>query len=95
MATAVLMHILSICESVLQGEWNRLGSHKARGCVDNDCLENSVPALDVLSVGSFEAVLNWREVLEHWHAKVMSMGVGIRWQELVVIRIRMERVTFG
>ena len=81
------MHILSIGESVLQGESNRLCSHKARGHVNNDCPENLVPAVDVASMGSSEVVLNRRKVLEHRHAEVMSI------EESPADRIRMKRVT--
>ena len=93
--TEVLMHILSIGESVLQGESYRLCSHEARGRVDNDCLENLVMAVDVALIGTFEVVLNWREVLEHRHVEAMSIGVRIRRQEALVDRIRMERVACG
>ena len=39
-STKVLMHILCIGESTLQGKSNRLCSHKARGRVDHDSVEN-------------------------------------------------------
>ena len=71
------MHILSIRESVLQGESNRLCSHKARGRVDNDCLENLILAVDVASMGSFGVLVKQREVLEHRHVEVMFIGVRI------------------
>ena len=75
-----LMHILFIGKSFLQGESNRLCSHKALDFVDNDCGENLVPAVDVASRGVFEAVVNRREVLEHRHVEVMLIGVPIRRQ---------------
>ena len=56
--TEVLMHILSIGESMLQGKSNRLCSHKARGCVDNDSVENVVSAVGVTSMGSLVVSLN-------------------------------------
>ena len=46
------MHILSVSESVLQRESNRLCGYKAGGRVDNDCLENLVAAVAVASMGS-------------------------------------------
>ena len=89
------MHRLFIGESVLHSESNRLCSHKARGCVDNDCLENLVPAVDVASMGSFEVIVDRREVLEHQHVEGMSVDVRIRRPEPVVDRFRMERVACG
>ena len=94
-STEVLMHILSIAESVLQSESNRLCSHKARGRVDIDCLQNLVPAVDVSSMGSFEIVVDRGEVLEHWHVEVMLVDIRIRRQEPVVDRIRVEWVACG
>ena len=46
-------------------------------------------------MGSFEVILNRRQVLEHWHVELMSIGVPIRWQESQVDRIPMKRVTCG
>ena len=89
------MHILSMGESIVQGEWNRLCSRKARGRVGDDCLKNLVPAVDVASMGSFEVVRNRRELLEHRHFEVMSIGVRIHRQQPVVDRIPMRRVTCG
>ena len=91
----MLIYILSIGESVVQSESNRPCSHKARGRVDNDCLANLVPAVDVASMGSFEILVDLREVLEHRRVEVMLVDVGIRRQEPVVNRIRMERVACG
>ena len=89
------MHILSIGESVLQSELNYLCSPRARGGVNNECLENLVPAVDLAWMGSFEVIVNRREVLEHRHVEVMSIGVRIRRQESLVDRIQMKRVTCG
>ena len=89
------MHILSIGEKVLHGESNRLWSHKARGGVGNDCLQNFVPAVDVVSMGCFDVLLNCPEIVEHRHVKVMSIGVGIRRQPSLVDRIWMKRVACG
>ena len=74
-STEVLMHILSVSESVLQRESNRLCSYKARDRVDNDCLESLVPAVAVASMGSLEIVLDRRAVLEHRHVEVMLVDV--------------------
>ena len=65
---------------------NRLFSHKAPGRVDNDSLENLVSAVDFAWMGSFEVILNQREVLEHRHIAVMLIGVRICRQESVVNR---------
>ena len=89
------MHILSIGESALQGESNRLCSHTARGCVDNDGIKHLVSTVDFASMGSFAVVLNRREVLEHRHVEVMLIGVLIRLQKLEVDKIRKKRVTCG
>ena len=89
------MHILSTGKSALQGESNRLRSRKSRGCVDNDCLDNLNQAVEVALMGSFEVVLNRREVLEHWQVEMMSIGARICRQESEVDRIRMKRVTCG
>ena len=94
-STEVLMHILSICESTLQGNSNRLCSHKARGPVANDSVENSGLAVDVTSMGSLVLSLNGREVLEHRHMEVMSISVQICRQESLVNRIQMKRVARG
>ena len=91
-STEVLMHILSIGESALQGESNRLCSHKARGRIDNDCFGKLVSTVDFASMGRFEVVCNRREVLERQHVEMMWMGVSICRRESEVDRIRMERV---
>ena len=94
-STEVLMHILAIGETALQSEGNRFCSHKARSCVDNDCLEDPVTAADLASMGSFEVVMDWREVLEERDVKVMPIHVRIRRQKPVVDRVRVERVARG
>ena len=91
-STEVLMHILAIRESALQSELHRFCSHKARGRVDNDRLEDLVTAAYPASMGSFEVVMDQREVLEKRHIEVMLIDVRIRQQELVVDRVRVERV---
>ena len=89
------MHILTIGESILQSVSNRLCSHKARSCVDNNRLENLVTAVDTASMGSLELIVDRREVLEHRYVEVMFVDVRIRQQELMVDRIRMERAACG
>ena len=46
-------------------------------------------------MGKFEVILNRREVLEHRHVEVMSMGVAIGGQESEVDSIWMKPVTCG
>ena len=94
-STEVLMHILAISDSALQSESNRLCSHKARSRVDNDRLEDSVTAADLASMGSFEVVMDRREVLEKRDMEVMPIDVRICQQEPVVHRVRVERFARG
>ena len=94
-STEVLMHILSIGESALQSESNRFCSHKARSRVDNDRFEDLVSAADLASMGSFEVVMNRRDVLEERDVEVVPIDFRIRRQEPVVDRVRLERVTRG
>ena len=94
-STEVLMHILAIGKSVLQSESTRFCSHRARSRVDNDRLEDLVTAADLASMGSFEVIMDRRDVLEHRYIEVMSVDVRIHRQEPVVDRIRMERVARG
>ena len=89
------MHILAIGESALQSESNRFCSHKARSRIDNDCLEDLVSAADLALMGSFEVVMDRREVLEERDVEVVPMDVRIRRQEPVVDKVRVERVTRG
>ena len=90
--TEVLMHILAIGESALQSKLNRFCSHKARSRVDNDRLEDLVTAADLASMGSFEVVMDRREVLEEPDVEAVPIDVRIRQQEPVVDRVRLERV---
>ena len=92
-STEVLMHILAIGESTLQSESNRFCSHKAPNCVDNDRFEDLVSAADLASMGSFDVVMDRREVLEERDIEVVPIDVRIRRQKLVVDRVRVERVT--
>ena len=94
-STEVLMHILATSESALQSELERLCSHRDRSRVDNDRLEDLVTAADLASMGSFEVIMDWREVIEHRYIEVMLVDVRIRRQETVVDRVRMERVVRG
>ena len=89
------MHILAINESALQSESNRFCSHKVRGRVDNHRLEDLVTAADLALMGSFEVIMDQREVLEHQYIEVMLVDILIRQQEPVVDRVRRERVTRG
>ena len=93
--TEVLMHILGIGERALQSEWNRFCSHKALSRIDNDRLEGLVTAADLASMGSFEVVMDRREVLEEHDVEVMPIDVRICRQERVVDRVRVERVARG
>ena len=94
-STEGLMHILAIGESALQSESNRFSSHKARSRVDKDRLEDLVTAADLAWMGSFEVIMNRPEPLEHRHIEVVLVDVRIRRQELVVDRVRLERVARG
>ena len=78
-STEVLMHILAIGKSTLQSESNRFCSHQARSRVDNDRFEDLVTEADLASMGSFEAVMDQREVLEERDVQVVSVDVRIRW----------------
>ena len=89
------MLIMAIGESALQSESNRFCSHKARSRVENDRLEDLVSAADLASMGSFEVVMDRREVLEKRDIEVMPVDVRIRRQERVVDRVRVERVIRG
>ena len=91
-STEVLMHILPVGESILQGELNCLCSHKAEGLVDNDSAENLVSTVDITLMGSLEVRLNQREALEHRNIEVMLRSGRICQQELLVDRIRMKGV---
>ena len=71
----MLIHILP--ESSLQGELNRLRSHKARGRVDNDSVQKVVLSVYISSMGSLEVCLSRREVLEHRHIEVMLISFRI------------------
>ena len=94
-STEVLLHILTIGESVLQSESNCLCSHKAGSHIDKDCLEILVTAVDIASMGSLEVIVDRREVLEHQYIEVTLLEVRICRQEPVVDRIQMERVARG
>ena len=93
--TEVLMHILAIGEGAPQSESNRFCSHKARRRVDNDRFGDVVSGADLASKGSFEVVMDRREVLEERDVEVVEIDVRIRWQKPVVNRVRVERVTRG
>ena len=94
-STEVLMHILAISESALQSESNPFCSHMARYCVDDDRFGDLVSAADLASIGSFEVIMNRREVLEDRDVELVPIEVRICRQELVVDRVRVERVTRG
>ena len=94
-STEVLMHILTIDESALQSKSNRFCSHKAQSRVDNHRFENLVTTADLASMGSFEVVMDGREVLEERHVEVMPIDVQICRQEPGVDRVRVERVARG
>ena len=76
-STEVLMHILAIGESAVQSKLNRFCSHKARSHVNNDRLEDLVSAADFASMGSFEVVMDRREVLEERDVQVMPIDLRI------------------
>ena len=69
------MHILAIGESSLQSESNRCYSHKARSRIDNNRFEDLVSAADLASIGSFDVVMDWREVLEEMDVEVVPIDV--------------------
>ena len=94
-ATEALMHILAIGESAVQSESNRFCSHKARSRVDNDRFEDLVTAADLASMGSFEVLMDRREVLEERNVEVVPTDARIRRQKQVVNRVWVEGVTRG
>ena len=94
-STEVLLHILTISESGLQSKSIRLCSHKAQSRVDIDSLRNLVTAVEIVSMGSLEVMMDRREVLEHRYIEVMLVEVRICRQEPVVDRIWMEQVARG
>ena len=51
-STEILMHVLPVGKSILQGESNRLCNHKARDCVDNGSVEDMVSPMYIPSTGS-------------------------------------------
>ena len=59
-STEKLMHSLPVGESILQGEWNRLCSHKAQGLADNDRVEGLISPVHSPSMGSLEVALDCR-----------------------------------
>ena len=89
------MDVVPVGESILQGEFNRLCSHRARGRVNNDSLERMISPVYVPSRRSLEVDLNRREELEHRHIKVMLIDVRILRQEPEAVKIRMKRVARG
>ena len=58
-------------------------------------LEDSVTAADLPLMGSFEVIMDRREVLEHRYIEVVLVDVSIRRQEPLVERVRVERVARG
>ena len=92
-STEMLMHILAIGESTVQSKLKRFCSHKARSRVDNDRSDDLVSAADLASMGSFEVVMDRREVLEERDVEVVPIEVRISRQKPVVDRVRVEQVT--
>ena len=89
-STEVLMHILAIGEIALQSESNRFCRHKARSRVDNNRFEDSVSAADLASMGSFEVVMDQRNILEERDVEVVPIDVRVHRQKPVVDRVRLE-----
>ena len=71
----MLMKVLPVDGSILQGESNRLCSDKTRGLVNNHGVKDMVSPVYILSMGSLEVSLNRREELEHRHIKVVLISV--------------------
>ena len=94
-STEMLTHVMPVGESILQGESNRLCSHKARGRVHNDSVRNLVSSVYILSIHSLEVGLNRPEELEHRHIEVMLINVQVWRQEPLVKRIRMKQIARG
>ena len=92
-SSGVLMHIVAIGENALQSESSRFCGHKARSRVNNDRFEDLVSAADLAFMGSFEVVMDRREVLEEPDVEVVLIDVAIRRQTPVLDRVRVERVT--
>ena len=87
------MYILTISERALQSKSNRFCSHKARSRVDNDRFKDLVSAADLASMGSFEVIMDRREVLEERDVKVVLIDVRLCRQRSVVNGLQVERVT--
>ena len=94
-STKVLMQILSIGESTLQGESNCLCSQKTRRRVDKDSVKGRVLPVYIPSMSSLEVSLDRREELEHWSVVVLWINLQIFRQEPVFKAVRMKRVTRG
>ena len=57
-STEMLMHVLPVGESALQGELNQLCSHKTRARVEDDSGEDMVSPVYIPSMGGVEVGLN-------------------------------------
>ena len=80
-ATEMSMHVLPVGGSILQGNLNRLRSHKGRGHVHNHSVADLVSTVYIPSMGSLEVGVNRREELGHRHIQVMLISVRICQQE--------------
>ena len=94
-STEILMHIQPIGECTLQGESNCVCSYKARRRVDNDRVKNVFSTVYVTLMSGSEVGLDRREGLEHPHVVVVSIHLGVLWQEPVFEGIRMKLITRG
>ena len=92
-STQVLMYILTISERTLLTESNRFCCHKAQSRVDNDRFEDLVSAADPPSMGSLEAIMDQRGVIEERDVEVVLIDVGLCRRNPVVDRVWVERVT--
>ena len=94
-STEMLMHVLLVGESTLQGQLKRLCSLKAPRRVDNDSVEDTLSPVYILLMSSLEVSLHRRGEFEHRHVQVVSINIRIWRQEPVFERIRMKWVTRG
>ena len=76
-STKILMHVLPIGESTVQGKSNSLCSYKARWRSNNDSIKGNIWAEYIASMCYFEVKIDWREELQHRHMVVVSIHVGI------------------
>ena len=91
--TEIVMHMLRIRDSTLQGKSNGLCIHWARCRVDNDSVNNNISTAYVASICFFEVKLDRREEFENRQVVVVSIHVGIFWYEPVLEGVQVKWIT--